>query len=140
MDVKSVTDEQLVILHQCFIAVGQGTGCYRVSRETCVAIQTYCLAFLQDPRAGATKGKTLGQERVEEWAGAEYGPQALERLRVIGRLAAQSACAGGYPVVHPGHFTAAAKRVEQPIQGVDKEGTIGETSAWCQDPPQERGV
>lgn len=137
---SGITDEQLIILHQCFIAVGQGIGCYRVSRKACTAIQAYCLAYLQDPRPGAGKGKTLGQERVEQWSGAEYGPQALERLRVIGKRAAQQACEQGHTVVQPGHFKAAAKLVEDTNRDISEALTVGESSEWCQEPPEARGV
>lgn len=149
MSAKTPTREQLVILYQCLIAVGQGAGGYRVSRKTCEAIETYCLRYLQDSRPGTGNGKSQGQERVERWGEADYGPQALERLRVIGQLAAHRACGQGYVVVGPGHFEKACEIVEdrnRTIAGLWKKTTEGlspdepapeEHSTWCTEPPTD---
>ena len=143
---SSKTPEQLIV-YQCLIAVGQGTGGYRVSRKTCSAIEEYCLRYLRDSRPGTVKGKSQGQERVESWGDADCGPQALERLQVIGRLAAHLACQQGCTVVGPDHFKQACETVEgrnrwladqweKITQGqAPDEPTLEDHSTWCTEPP-----
>ena len=145
---SSKTPEQLIV-YQCLIAVGQGTGGYRVPRKTCAAIEGYCLRYLRDSRPGIAQGKSQGQERVESWGDADCGPQALERLRVIGQLAAHLACQEGYTVVGPDHFARACKIVEERNRAIadqwskitqgqyPDEPTLDDCSTWCTEPPPE---
>lgn len=140
MSSETPTQEQLAIVYQCMVAVGQGTAGYRVSRKTCEAVAKYCLGHLQ--------GRP---ERVEGWGKADYGTQALARLRVIGQLAAHLACQGGCTVVGPEHFKDAARTVEETNRRIakkwkqDKGGkkpspddpAIQDHSTWCEEPPEE---
>ncbi len=91
--------KNLHILAQALVAFGQGTGSMRVSRDACeVFIDHY------EPMI---KSKNV----VKTWD--EDGAQALERVRLIGRLAAQHAISKASSVIRDDHVKTAIAPVEQ---------------------------
>jgi len=94
------------ILYQAFIAFGQGTGGLRVHRTTCHAIHDYYSQLLDRDR----NLKKLAAER-DLWGLPENGPQALERVRATGRLAALLAIRQGRADIEPEDFKQAAATV-----------------------------
>src|ERR1700709_1888997 len=72
------------IMAQVCVAFGQGTGEIRVSQEACVALYDRYVALITD-------------EVLEEWG--REAVQALERIRVLGRMVAAETRLAGYSVV-----------------------------------------
>jgi len=90
-------DAKQEMLLQVMVAFGHGTGGLRVSRETIAAMSTHYLAKYRP-------------EMAKEWA--ESAAQALERIEVTARLAAQKAVQAGRTSIGPQDFSEAAKQVE----------------------------
>ena len=99
-DDRSLTPEEdrEAILCQALIAFGQGSGSVRVSRQAAFALRRR-----YRPR--------ITGEVQEQWG--REGVQALERLRVVGRLAAQKANEEGLTAIGVDQVEAAARQVEK---------------------------
>jgi hypothetical protein len=95
---ESMTEADQVeeMLGQVLVVFGQGTGVIRIPRTTVAAIRDRYLAM---------KDRAL---LVWEKEAAE----ALDRVRIVGRLAAQNAVARGSNEVSVDDFVAAARTVE----------------------------
>ncbi len=85
-----------LMLGQALVALGQGMGAIRFPRQTVAAARAHFLGMAK--RASAT----WDRDAVE----------ALERVRMIGRLAAQLAVARGDVHVVEADFATAARSVE----------------------------
>ena len=85
------------IMAQVCVAFGQGTGEIRVSQEACVALYDRYVALITD-------------EVLEEWG--REAVQALERIRVLGRMVAAETRLAGYSVVSAARVLADAPKVE----------------------------
>lgn len=82
---------------QIFVAYGHGTGSLRTSRATVAAL----------------RGRYFGQlDTMTEATWEQEAVEILERIRAIGRLAAQKAIERGDTVVSPTDFDPAASTVE----------------------------
>ncbi len=84
------------ILGQVLVVFGQGTGAIRIPRKTVAAIRSRYLAM---------KDRALPVWDTE-------AVEALDRVRIVGRLAAQNAVARGANEVSAEDFLAAAAIVE----------------------------
>lgn len=109
------------ILYQAFIAFGQGTGGLRVHRTTCQAIHDYYSKLLDG------EGNQRRLAAAEDlWARPDHGPQALERVRATGRLAALHAVREGRADIEPEDFEKAAAAV--------RDVSAKQHCDWC--PPE----
>lgn len=93
----SETDQVEEMMAQVLVVFGQGTGAIRIPRKTAAAIRSHYLS--------------MKDRAIPVWA--SQAGAALERVRTVGRLAAQLAVARGASEVGPADFTAAAETVEQ---------------------------
>ncbi len=84
------------IMGQVLVAFGQGTGAIRVPRTTVAAIRKHYLA--------------MKDRAVPVWD--SEGAEALDRVRIVGRLAAQKSVDRGANEVTAADFAAAAGTVE----------------------------
>lgn len=87
-----------IILAQIYQALGQGTGPVRVSRAAVTALGQRYRALITDAV-------------VDQW-GAQ-GPQVLERIRTIGRMAAQRTIAQGKTAIGAEECVQAAVAIEK---------------------------
>jgi hypothetical protein len=126
----SPVDPKQQILYQAFIAFGQGTGGLRVHRETCVVLHRYCLGILE-----RKTNEKLFAGGPGSWEDPAYGPQALERVRTMGRLAALLAIQAGSSDIGPNHFADAVRQVEKNLE------TTNCTLCWPPpSPPAAKGA
>jgi len=84
-------------LGQMYVAFGHGAGSMRVSREAVRALR------------GRYRG-ILEREAEKHWE--QEAVEVLERLRAVGRLAAQKAAERGDTIIRVDDFTRAAQSVE----------------------------
>jgi histone H3/H4 len=99
------------LLGQALVAFGQGTGAVRVHRETITAIRT--------------RYEPLVKKAMEHWK--EDAPQALERIRATGRVAALLATQAGRMAITAEDFTQAANKVAE-----DDIRRLGAPTRICQ--------
>lgn len=92
----SETDRVEEMMGQVLVVFGQGTGTIRIPRRTIAAIRGRYLAM---------KDRALPVWDTE-------AAEALDRIRIVGRLAAQNAVARGANEVTAEDFAAAADVVE----------------------------
>jgi hypothetical protein len=85
------------IMAQVCVAFGQGTGEIRVSQEACVALYDRYSAMITD-------------QVLKDWG--EEAVQALERIRVLGRMVAAETRLAGYSVVSAERVLTDAPKVE----------------------------
>lgn len=84
-------------LGQMYVAFGHGAGSMRVSREAVRALSSRYRGILD-------------REAEKHWE--QEAVEVLERIRAVGRLAAQKAVARGDTIVQADDFTSAARTVE----------------------------
>ena len=85
------------ILAQVCVAFGQGTGEIRVSQEACMALYNRYSAMFTD-------------QVLADWD--KDAVQALERIRVLGRMVAAETRLAGYSAVSADQVLADAPKVE----------------------------
>jgi hypothetical protein len=119
-----IVSAERLILYQMFIAFGQGACGMQVGRPTCRKIHERFLFFLQYPHCL----ERIYDDKTDPWGQPQHGPQVLERVRAVGRLAALYAVQAGLPEITETHFS----------QALDK--VVGmcppETCEWCMPPPK----
>jgi hypothetical protein len=89
-------DQVEEMMGQVLVVFGQGTGTIRIPRTTVAALRTRYLA--------------MKDRALPVWD--KEGGEALDRVRIVGRLAAQNAIARGGNEITAADFTAAADIVE----------------------------
>jgi hypothetical protein len=99
-----ISDERMEILAQGFVAFGAGSQGYRVSRDACQLLIKYFLAFVAETPEGDL--------RVKNWDDANYGAEMLDRVVVLGRIAADLALTAGHSAVRLAEVEKAIERVE----------------------------
>ena len=91
------------IMHQCFIAFGQGAVDYRVPRRTCKMLEDFLMSFTADP--------VEARKVIRKWGDDAYAPQVLERIHAMGRTAGLFASQDGSTKIRPEHLERAFKKV-----------------------------
>jgi hypothetical protein len=86
------------IMAQIMVAFGQGTGATRVSQSAALQLRTIYFDAITEELTGLWETEAV---------------QVLERVRAIGRLAANSALEAGATTIAVGHVQASAATVRQ---------------------------
>jgi hypothetical protein len=114
-----ISTQQDIVLAQLYEALGQGTGCLRVSRKAGTAL-------------GGRYLPLVTEEVAARWEA--LAPQVLERIRTIGRLAAQMTAAQGATSIAPEVVRQAAVLVEErsdtPICPPSPRTWVGTERGW----------